>query len=153
MSDIQPLNKKPWVAVLLSIFFPGLGHLYIGHRFAAMVYGAMSLGLGVAFFFSQSLLAQGSLLFIYPFVMIPAAKDALAVACGKKKPVTGEESRVYVVWMLCCVGPFALPLLWQNKKFSKLVKVIWTIIVISVVLLFVAAVSFLGKVYHELMGA
>ena len=150
-SSMAASQKNPWVAFLLTLIFPGLGHFYVGNRFAALAYGAMTLGLGYSYFSAKSFLAQLAVLFIIPFVVIPAARDAVAVARGKKKLVNGEESRVYVFWMLCCVGPFAMPLLWQNKKLSITVKVVLSIIVISIAVIFLWAIAVLGKSYDQLV--
>lgn len=151
--DSSTAKKNPWLAFFLTLLFPGLGHLYVGSRFAAMAYGIMTVGLGYSYFSAKSFLARIAVLLIVPFLVVPAARDAVAVALGKKKSVTGEESRLYVIWMLCCVGPFAIPLLWQNKKFSLPVKVVWTVIVISIVALFLSAVSVLGKNYDQIAQA
>jgi hypothetical protein len=158
MSDFETPNtlasqKNPWVAFLLTLVLPGLGHFYVGSRFSGLAYTIMTVGLGYSYFSAKSFLARIAVLFIVPFLVIPAARDAMAVAQGKKKPVTGEESRIYVVWMLCCVGPFAIPLLWQNKKFSVPVKIVWTVVVISIVVLFLSAVSILGKNYDQMAQA
>ena len=158
MTDIQTsseiaLPKKPWLAFLLSLIFPGLGHLYVGSRFSALAYGLMSVGIGIGYYSSRSYLSRLAVLFIVPFVIFPAARDAANIARGKKKAVTGEESWIYVVWMLCCVGPFAIPLLWQNKKFSVPVKVVWTVIVLAVVAIFVLAISTIGKSYDQITQA
>ena len=147
--DNNVSKKNPWIAFSLTLVFPGLGHLYVGNRFAALAYGVMTLGLGYSYFSAQSFLAQLAVFFIIPFVVLPAARDAVTVARGKKRLVTGEESRVYVIWMLCCVGPFAIPLLWQNKKFSVLVKIVWTAIVISIVVAFISVIAVLGKSYDQ----
>ncbi len=154
MLEIQNSSslKNPWVAFILSVLFPGLGHLYVGNRLAALIYGAMGVGVAFSFFSSDSALTKAAVLLILPFVMIPAGRDAFDTAAGKKKPVTGEESKVYVIWMLCCVGPFALPLLWRNKKFSFVVKVVWTVIVVAIAVFFFLSVSFIGKASHDLLG-
>lgn len=157
MLENQPVEtdlakKSPWLSFFLSLMFPGLGHLYAGHRLAAVAYGAMGIGVWVTCWTSDSFLTKSAAFLILPFVAIPAARDAFSIASGKKKPVTGEESKLYVIWMLCCVGPFALPLLWQNKKFSVAVKGIWSVVVISIVVLFFGMVSALGKVSYDVLG-
>lgn len=149
-SEISVPKKNPWIAFFLTILFPGLGHLYVGSRFAAGAYAAMTLGLGYSYFSAKSFLAQLAVLFIVPFVVIPAVRDAVSVARGNKKVVTGEESQLYVIWMLCCVGPFAIPLLWQNKKFSVPVKIAWTALIIAIAVTFIFFISALGKTYDEL---
>ncbi len=158
MTDIQTpsdpsLKKNPWIAFFLTLLFPGLGHLYVGNKFSALTYAIITVGLGYSYFSSTSYLARMAVLFVVPFFLVPAVRDAVDVARGKKKSVTGAESRLYVVWMLCCVGPFALPLLWQNKKFTVFVKIVWTVVVLSVVALFLSSVAVLGKSYDQLMKA
>ena len=148
----QP-KKNPWIAFFLTILFPGLGHLYVGNKFSALTYAIITVGLGYSYFSAKSYLAHMAVLFVVPFFLIPAARDAVDVARGKKKSVTGQESQLYVIWMLCCVGPFALPLLWQNKKFSMPVKVVWTVVVVSIVLIFLSAIAVLGKSYDQLTQA
>jgi|GEM_PF-3327175 len=160
MSDIQnPTDlsfqpkKNPWIAFFLTLLFPGLGHLYVGNKFSALTYAIITVGVGYSYFSAKSYLAHMAVLFVVPFFLIPVARDAVDVARGKKKSVTGEESKLYVIWMLCCVGPFSLPLLWQNKKFSVPVKVVWSVVVISIVIFFLFAVAVLGESYDQLMQA
>ena len=158
MADIESSlipgpRKNPWVAFFLTLLFPGLGHWYVGNNFSALAYAIITTGLWISYYSAHSLLARTAVLFIVPFFVLPAARDAVAVARGKKRSVTGEESRIYVVWMLCCVGPFAIPLLWQNKKFSLPVKIIWTVAVVSIVAMFLLAIAVLGKSYDQIAQA
>lgn len=149
MTDIpnssKTINKNPWAAFFLTLLFPGLGHLYVENRLSALAYALIAIGLWFSYFSTPSFLTRVAILLIFPFVVIPAARDAVAVAQGRKKVVTGEESRVYVVWMLCCAGPFALPLLWQNKKFSTATKVVWTLVVVSIAAVFLIFAASIGK--------
>jgi TM2 domain-containing membrane protein YozV len=139
-------KKNPWVAFFLTLFFPGLGHFYLGNIYSALAYGAMGAGIACTFFTSDSQLSRIAILAILPFVWIPAANDAVQAARGKKPLVTGEESKIYVIWMLCCVGPFSLPLLWQSKKFSILAKALWTTAVLSIVLFFFYLIKLAGQI-------
>jgi hypothetical protein len=46
---------------------------------------------------------------------------------------TNEKTKWYqttktLVIALLCVGPFALPLLWFNPKFSSIQKILWTVV-------------------------
>jgi uncharacterized membrane protein YvbJ len=55
--------------------------------------------------------------------------------CGSmlKKPETGRwyyKTSALIISFLC-IGPFALPLLWVNPRFSKKSKIIVTIIVLA----------------------
>ncbi len=158
MTDIESAltpgpKKNPWIAFFLTLLFPGLGHFYVGNKFSALAYVIITTGIYISYFSAHSFLARTAVLFIVPFFVFPAARDAVAVARGKKRSVTGEESRIYVVWMLCCVGPFAIPLLWQNKKFSLPVKIVWTVVVVAIVAMFLSAIAVLGKSYDQIAQA
>ena len=54
--------------------------------------------------------------------------------CGeflnKKKKEKKTFKTSYLVIAFLCIGPFALPLLWLNPRFSKRSKIITTIIVL-----------------------
>lgn len=146
-------SKSPSVAFLLSLLFPGLGHLYLGERWGAFIYAVMGTGIWLIFLTSHSFISRLAVLFIFPFVFIPVCRDAVDIAKGKKKAVTGTESRIYVIWMLCCVGPFAIPLLWQNKKFSMPVKILWTVIVLSVVVIAFLILNAMGNSFDDIAKA
>jgi len=75
------MKKDPKISVLLSLLFPGLGHLYIGQYFDAVVFIA---GAGIlcyamftktylmAFNNPRSFLVWGALLFISLYSLIDA---------------------------------------------------------------------------------
>jgi hypothetical protein len=52
--------------------------------------------------------------------------------------------------MMLFIGPFALPLLWQSKKFSGRAKILWTLGVILFALLAIVAISYLGSVVDQM---
>jgi len=40
-------------------------------------------------------------------------------------------STSFIVIMICCVGPLALPLIWWHPKMSRTSKIVWTIVVLA----------------------
>ena len=53
--------------------------------------------------------------------------------------------------MLLVVGPFALPLLWQSRRFSRMAKVAWTIGVVLVAVLCIVTVAALGPMMEQVL--
>jgi hypothetical protein len=56
-----------------------------------------------------------------------------------------------------CVGPFVLPLVWFNPRFSKKAKVFITLIVIFLVYLvtylFIKSLQYIVSYYQQLLGS
>ena len=73
-------------------------------------------------------------------IAVPAAIDAFRTASGRSPSFKGE-SIPYVIVMLLILGPFAIPLLWQSPKFSKLAKILWTLAVVLIAILAITALS------------
>ncbi|HTG69511.1 MAG TPA: DUF6677 family protein [Candidatus Udaeobacter sp.] len=61
--------KKPWLAILLSVIYPGLGHLYLGH----VKKGVVLLLLEFVSIMMMSLIIG---IFVYPIVWIYAIINA-----------------------------------------------------------------------------
>jgi len=63
-------------------------------------------------------------------------------------------STSFIVISLCCVGPFALPLIWWRPKTSRTSKIIWTVVVLTLSVVFyqvtMKSVDTI-KQYYELM--
>jgi hypothetical protein len=136
--------KNPWLALGASLFLPGTGHLYLGERAKGWTFLCMDAGIFVSFWISHSLIACVLLSVVYLGIVIPAALDAFQNASGKPHVLTGD-SVPYVLLMLLTVGPFAVPLLWQSRKFSKNAKIGWTVFVILIALLMIAMVNVLAS--------
>lgn len=55
--------------------------------------------------------------------------------------------------MLLTVGPLSLPMLWQNPRFSRTAKIIWTAFIIAVfvfgVLLAVFFLPWLERIFRD----
>jgi hypothetical protein len=77
---------------------------------------------------------------------------AVQVAIHDKKIKTWAGDTIpYVIVMLLLVGPFAIPLLWQSRKFSARAKIVWTVVVIGIALLSIAAMTFVASFLEQLM--
>lgn len=60
----------------------------------------------------------------------------------------------FIVISICCVGPLALPLIWWRPKMSLIAKIIWTVmvLVLSVVFYLITAKSLETiQEYYDLM--
>jgi hypothetical protein len=150
-------GASPGVAATLSALLPGLGQAYNGERDKAASALAISLGVLLVaatlhFVASVSIASEvDSVVPIYALIWLPAVIDAWRIAKGGHTALLGGESKLYVVTMLSCTGPLALPLLWQSPKFGVASKIAWT----TVLLLSIGAALWMfiaiGPVVDELL--
>jgi TM2 domain-containing membrane protein YozV len=141
--------QNPTLAALLCLIFPGLGQLYNGERAKGISMLIVALGMVISCLVFHSATTYFLMAFTYLAVLIPACIDANRVAKGEPSPFTGD-AEWYIVVMLFAVGPFALPLLWQSKRFSRAAKITWTVLVILVALLAVFVLAALGPMVDEM---
>ncbi len=142
--------KNPRLALFYSVVVPGLGQLYLGERAKGWTLLCMGAGVVVSLIVSHTWIAWFLMGGIYLAVIIPAALDAFQTASGR--PQTFPADTVpYVIVMLLMVGPFAIPLLWQSRKFSNVAKIVWTVVVILIALLAIAAMTFTASFLDQLM--
>ncbi|MDD5225803.1 MAG: hypothetical protein PHV97_01290 [Candidatus Omnitrophica bacterium] len=142
--------KDPRLAIFYSVVFPGLGQLYLGERAKGWTLLCMGVGVAVSLIVSHTMTACFLMGGIYLAVMIPAAMDAFQIASGRPRTFTADTVP-YVIIMLLMVGPFAIPLLWQSKKFSKTAKILWTLAVILIALLAIVTMTFVASFLEELV--
>ncbi|MFH1208841.1 MAG: hypothetical protein V1673_04715 [Candidatus Omnitrophota bacterium] len=142
--------KDPRLALLYSVIAPGLGQIYLGERAKGWTLLCMGAGVVVSLIVSHTAVSCFLMGGIYLAVMIPAALDAFRTASGRPRTFAGDTIP-YVIVMLLMVGPFAIPLLWQSRKFSPLAKTVWTIVVIGIALLSIAAMTFAASFLERLM--
>ncbi len=142
--------KDPRLALFYSAVVPGLGQIYLGERAKGWTLLCMGAGVAVSLIVSHTAVACFLMGGIYLAVMIPAAWDAFQTASGRPRTFVGDTIP-YVIVMLLLVGPFAIPLLWQSRKFSSLAKIVWTIVVIGIALLSIAAMTFAASFLEQLM--
>jgi TM2 domain-containing membrane protein YozV len=142
--------KDPRLALFYSVVVPGLGQIYLGERAKGWTFLCMGAGVVVSLIISHTAVACFLMGGIYLAVMIPAALDAFQTASGRPRTFSGDTIP-YVIAMLFLVGPFAIPLLWQSQKFSPRAKIVWTIVVIGIALLSIAAMTFVASFLERLM--
>ena len=143
-------TANPALAFLLSLVIPGLGQAYTGEHGKGVALLCVVAGvLCSAVVFASSPMTLILMGVIYVTVAIPAAIDAFKAARHVPKALRGE-ARWFVVVMLLVVGPFALPLLWQNQRFSRTAKIGWTALVTIIALLCVVAVAALGPFLDQI---
>ena len=144
--------RSSLLAAVLSFIVPGLGQLYNGERAKGLTALCITLGTWVGLALAtvgphalHSPLTAGFLGFAYLALWIPSVVDAHRRAAGQSSQLLSGERGWYVIVMLLTVGPTALPLLWQSPRFSRTAKIIWTIGVILIVLLFLVTIFFAGE--------
>jgi len=142
--------KDPRLALFYSVMFPGLGQLYLGERAKGWTLLCMGIGVGVSLIISHTAIACLLMGGIYLAVMIPAALDAFQTASGRPRTFTADTVP-YVIIMLLLVGPFAIPLLWQSRKFSTHARIAWTFVVILIALLAIAVTTFAASFLDQFM--
>jgi len=142
--------KSPHLAFFYSILVPGLGQLYLGERAKGWTLLCMTAGVWISLVISHTPLSWLFMGLIYLAVMIPATSDAFQAASGRSRAFAGD-SIFYVITMLLVIGPFAVPLLWQSAKFSKIAKIIWTIIVVLIAFLAIGVLMFMASSLDQLI--
>ena len=141
-------RKNGLLASFLSLLLPGLGQLYLGESAHGIALLCIVVGVVLSGALGGSPLTWFLMGIVYLSVLVPSVADAYRVATGRSRAF-GGESVAYVVVMLLVAGPFALPLLWRSANFSRIAKVLWTIVIIAVALLFIVTVRYLGEVLKE----
>jgi TM2 domain-containing membrane protein YozV len=142
--------KDPRLALFYSVIVPGLGQIYLGEHAKGWTLLCMGAGVVVSLIVSHTAVACFLMGGIYLAVMIPAALDAFQTASGRPRTFAGDTIP-YVIVMLLVVGPFAIPLLWQSRRFSPLAKTVWTVAVIGIAFLSIAAMTLVAPFLERLM--
>jgi len=142
----MPASSNPRVALLCSVLLPGLGQIYNRERTKGLVIFACAVTLAVlGSWFSE--FNRFAMLLALLLLWVSAAHDAYHMAKTAGQSAEFYYRKTFVVAMLLLVGPLALPLLWQSRNFSRTVRWLWTILVISVALLFIATPYLLKGVF------
>ena len=141
--------KSKWLAGSLSIV-PGLGHLYTGELKKGIALLVIDIGIIATLIFVDSLLIKTLMLGIYIVTVLPAILETSSGATQKESN-TLLNSRGYVVFLLLTTGFSALPLLWQNTKFSRRAKIAWSIAVpVLAVCFFTFLIYYHASLEHSL---
>jgi TM2 domain-containing membrane protein YozV len=142
--------KDPRLALFYSVIVPGLGQFYLGEHAKGWTLLCMGAGVVVSLIVSHTLIACFLMWGIYLAVMIPAAWDAFQTASGRPRTFTADTIP-YVIIMLLMVGPFAIPLLWQSRKFSTSAKIAWTVVVILIAFFAITVMTFVASFLEQLV--
>jgi hypothetical protein len=152
------VSRSRYIAAGLSLVAPGAGQIYSGDRPKGVALLCITAGLWTMATLTmagpaaaRSALTMPSLVIVYLFVLIPAVLDGYRAGVGQTAVVAGERLW-YVVMMLLAVGPLALPLLWQSRRFSRATKMAWTVAVIIIALLAIYAFVTLGPTLERLLS-
>ena len=138
---------SPYLAASLSLG-PGAGHWVLGKRGKAVGFFAIDLGILCTILFLRSPLAPFLAGSVYLVAMVPAVLETYALARGGVSQFS--ESRPYIVVLLLSTGFSALPLLWQSHSFSKRAKLIWTIVVSALAILWFSFLAAYGiRIFHD----
>ena len=133
----MPVSSNSRVALLCSVLLPGLGQIYNRESKKGLIIFACAIGLGVlGSWFSG--FNRFAMLLALVLLWVSAATDAYHMARNSGQPAEFYYRKPFVVAMLLLVGPLALPLLWESRNFSRSARWLWTILVVSVALLFIA---------------
>ena len=138
-------SSNPRIALLCSVLLPGLGQIYNRESTKGLVIFACAVTLGVVGSWFSGFNRFAMLLALL-LLWVSAASDAYQMAKTAGRPAEFYYRKTFVVAMLLLVGPLALPLVWQNRNFSRTARWLWTILVISVALLFFATAYLLKGV-------
>jgi hypothetical protein len=133
----MPVSSNSRAALLCSVVLPGLGQIYNGESKKGLIIFACEIGLGVlGSWFSG--FNRFAMLLALVLLWVSATTDAYHMARNSGQPAEFYYRKPFVVAMLLLVGPLALPLLWESRNFSRTARWLWTILVVSVALLFIA---------------
>ena len=125
-------RKSPLTAAGLSFVMPGLGHIYAGKRSQGTAYLCITAGIwaGIGLALSgppamRSHMSAFLFMVLYPLVLFPAMIEASQAPKQHVSQSPWSEKPWYIIVMMLCVGPPALPMLWASKQFSRSAKIIW----------------------------
>jgi len=131
------MRSNPFLALLLSVVFPGLGQISNREIKKGLVISGSALSLGLLGYWLAGFNKIAAVLALL-LLWTSAAVDAYKIAKAAGEAIEFYYRKNYVVAMLLLVGPLALPLLWQSPNFSSAARWIWTVIVVGAALLFIA---------------
>jgi hypothetical protein len=137
------VKKKAWVAAVLSIM-PGLGHLYAGQPRKAAALGFIDAAVIAGIFFVPLRTAFVLAVMIYALTVPQAALESAAIIRTGRSDIR-TSPKAYVVFLLLSTGFNALPMLWQDERFSKGSKIAWSAAVTVLALLFFGGLAAAGQ--------
>lgn len=130
---------------ILSAILPGLGQLTQGERSNGLSLMAAALGMPLILCLDFSWFTGIFVVTAYLSLVFHAAKDAYH---GTKN----TESIQYVLGLAVVIGPFCLPLLWQNQQIHRQGKLIWTLIILVITGLAIVSMIYLDPIVNKMLG-
>ncbi len=131
---------------LLLAPFPGISHLLLKNYKKGLALLVIFCGAALTFSLTSSYLTKCLAIMIYVAILVPSFLEILQTQFSELNLIDAD-SKLYVIVMLLMTGFNALPLLWQNDRFSKLEKQGWSL---TVTLLAVAFFAGLARYWHSL---
>ena len=130
---------------ILSAILPGLGQILQGERAAGLSLMAACLGMGVILYWDPSWFTGLFVALAYLSLVFHAAKDAY-------HGTRNTESIQYVLGLAVVIGPFCLPLLWQNNQIHQKAKLIWTVVILILSGLAIASMVYLDPIVNKMLA-
>jgi hypothetical protein len=146
-------TKKVKFIFIVGIL-PGIAHLYLGRKKKGVALFIAFSGLILGFLLSDLILIKALMIMVYCSITVSAWLETCQIA-GYGKNKIDTDAKWYTVVLLLVGGFAALPLLWQNDKFSKNSKILWTIAVPVLAIVFFTVIikyrsvieTFLEKIF------
>lgn len=138
------MNRSKISPLLLAVMsvVPGLGHWCLGKKRKAAAFFIIALGLLISLFLVKSPIGLILICLAYVAITLPAIVETYTLAAGGVKELS--ESRGYIIFLLIAVGITSLPLLWQSRVFSKRAKILWSIGISTVAVLYLSFLAVFG---------
>jgi TM2 domain-containing membrane protein YozV len=145
-------QKKPLVALILSLVLPGLGQAYNREVVKGIIIAGACLALAAGSLWLSGIW-QLSAALAFLVLWVSAILDGYKTAKLLGQPLDWYYRVSYVVTMLLLVGPLALPLLWRSPYFSRRARWIWAVVVILNLLLLLPMAYLLRWLRQKISGA
>ena len=126
----------------LSLILPGLGQLAQGKRANGLALISACFGMLAWIWIDASKLTLFFIVCAYLSLVFHAFKDAL-------NNTRNTGSIQYVLGLAVVVGPFALPLLWQNQQASQRIKLIWSTVILALTALMILSMIYLDPILEK----
>lgn len=150
------MTIRSMIAGVLSLVAPGLGQLYNGKPAKAVAFLCLTLGVWLFMALAQwgppafrsdfTVIVLG---ITYLFIWIPAALEAFRGDPEHSTSLISGDRRWYVILMVLTIGAMAVPLIWQNRRFSRTAKWVWATIGVVNTLLALLLAAVVGPMVDQ----
>lgn len=143
-SHLMQIGIQTMNPAILSLIFPGLGHLALGDRQSAFALMSAAAGMILLLCWNLSWLTGIFVVIAYLSLVWHSVKDAW-------HHTRNTESLEYVLGLAVVVGPFVLPLLWQNQRLGIKAKITWTCVVSIITAIAIGCMIYLDPMVEQLL--